>query len=202
MTPINIDPDKPALPISHPFTYAIYLSKTQGSYATLGLAEDTNALKSRILDEEAFLKQAYDIHEERERMLFDAIQKTKRGVVTCVFDITDRIQHMFYRYLDSEHPGNKGRDTTKHKDAIRELYMKMDDMIGRIRAQLEDDTVLMVMSDHGFKSFKRCVNLNTWLYKNGFMALKTDKPTGAEYYQDVDWSKTKGLCAWFWRAST
>ncbi|NIV50152.1 MAG: nucleotide pyrophosphatase, partial [Gammaproteobacteria bacterium] len=89
MTPINIDPDKPALPISHPFTYAVYLSKTQGRYATLGLAEDTWALNERVLDEEAFLKQAWLIHDERERQFFDALEKTKRGAVVCVFDITD-----------------------------------------------------------------------------------------------------------------
>ena len=75
MTPINIDPDQPALPISHPFTYAIYLSKTQGRYSTLGLCEDTSALNEEVIDEEAFLKQTYLIHEERERMFFDALDK-------------------------------------------------------------------------------------------------------------------------------
>jgi len=197
MTPINIDPDKPALPISHPFSYAVYLAKTQGPYSTLGLAEDTNALKSRILDEDAFLQQVYDIHQERERMLFDALEKTRRGTVVCVFDITDRLQHMFFRYLDENHPGNRGREKEKHKNAIRDLYVKMDDLIGRIRKKLDKDTILMVMSDHGFKAFKRCVNLNSWLYQNGFLAVKGDKPTGADYYRDVDWSKTKAYALGF-----
>ena len=79
MTPINIDPNKPALPISHPFTYALYLSKTQGRYATLGLAEDTSALNEDVVDEDAFLKLTYLIHAERERMFFDALDKTNRG---------------------------------------------------------------------------------------------------------------------------
>jgi predicted AlkP superfamily phosphohydrolase/phosphomutase len=175
----------------------MHLAKTLGPFATLGLAEDTNALKSGVIDEAAFLKQTYDIHEEREKMFFDAIDKTRRGLVVCVFDITDRLQHMFFRYLDDSHPGNRGRDVVIHKEAVRELYRKMDDMIGRIRRRLDKDTVLMVMSDHGFKAFKRCVNLNTWLYKNGFMALNTDKPTGAEYYQDVDWSRTQAYALGF-----
>jgi predicted AlkP superfamily phosphohydrolase/phosphomutase len=46
------------------------------------------------------------------------------------------------------------------------------------------------MSDHGFKPFRRGVNLNTWLYQNGYLALK-DKPTGSEWLQDVDWTRTK-----------
>lgn len=191
MTPINIDPDKPALPISHPFTYAIYLSKTQGRFSTLGLAEDTWGLNERVLDEEAFLELTYLIHEERERMFFDALEKTRRGAVVCVFDITDRLQHMFFRYLDDDHPANEGKDTTLHRQAIRKLYTDMDEMLGRIREKMGPDDVLMVMSDHGFKPFRRGVNLNTWLWKNGYLALKGEAPTGSEWYQDVDWTKTR-----------
>ena len=197
MTPINIDPDKPALPISHPFTYAVYLSKTQGRYATLGLAEDTSALNEDVVDEDAFLKQTYLIHEEREQMFFDAIDKTNRGAVVCVFDITDRLQHMFFRHLDENHPANRGRDNTTHRDAIRTLYQQMDDLVGRTVDRLDDDTVLIVMSDHGFKPFRRGVNLNSWLYKQGFLALKNGGPTGADMFQDVDWSRSKAYAVGF-----
>lgn len=197
MTPINIDPNKPALPISHPFTYAMYLSKTQGRYATLGLAEDTSALNEDVVDEDAFLKLAYLIHAERERMFFDAIDKTNRGAVVCVFDITDRLQHMFFRHLDDAHPANRGRDTTTHRGAIRKLYQDMDDLVGRTIDRLDDDTVLMVMSDHGFKPFRRGVNLNSWLYRHGFLALKNGGPTGADYFHDVDWSQSKAYAVGF-----
>jgi len=192
MSPLNIDPDQAALPISHPSTYAPYLAKTQGDFSTLGLAEDTWALNERVLDEEAFLKQAYMIHEERERMFFDALEKTRRGVVVCVFDITDRLQHMFWRYLEADHPANHGKDVKRHRDAIRDLYQKMDDLVGRVVETLTEDTVLMVMSDHGFKSFKRGVNLNSWLHQNGYLAVK-DRPTGSEWFQDVDWSQTRAF---------
>ena len=197
MTPVNIDPDKPALPISHPFTYAMYLAKTQGRYATLGLAEDTSALNEGVVDEDAFLKQTYLIHEEREKMFFDALDKTNRGAVVCVFDITDRLQHMFFRHLDENHPANRGRDNTTHRQAIRTLYQEMDDLVGRTLERLDDDTVLIVMSDHGFKPFRRGVNLNSWLYSNGFLALRNGGPTGADMFQDVDWSKTKAYAVGF-----
>ena len=190
MTPVNIDPDKPALPISHPFTYAVYLAKTQGRFATLGLAEDTWALNERVLDEQAFLEQAWSIHDERERMLFDAIEKTRRGAVVTVFDITDRLQHMFFRYLDPQHPANAGKDVERHREAIRELYTRMDGLIGRVMEKIDDDTVLMVMSDHGFKPFRRGVNLNTWLWQNGYLVLQNGR-TGAPWYRDVDWTKTR-----------
>jgi predicted AlkP superfamily phosphohydrolase/phosphomutase len=146
-----------------------------------------------VLDEQAFLDQAYLIHEEREAQFFDALEKTRRGLVCCVFDITDRVQHMFWRYLESDHPANEGKDTQQHRDVIPQLYRDMDELLGRVveKVAKEKNTVLMVMSDHGFKPFRRGVNLNTWLYRNGYLVLKGEKPTEAEWYQDVDWDKTR-----------
>jgi hypothetical protein len=132
-TPINIDPDSPAMPISHPFVYSIYLAKLFGPYATLGLAEDTWALNERVVDEEAFLKQAWLIYEERKQMLWDVLDKTKKGFATVVFDTTDRISHMFYRYLDPDHPANRGKDTETYKDVIPDLYAKMDDFLAEVQ---------------------------------------------------------------------
>src|SRR5262249_59169489 len=110
MTPIHIGPEKPAMPISHPTVYSVYLAKKLGKFATLGLAEDTWALNERVVDEQAFLDQALAFCEERERMFFDAVGRVKKGLVTTVFDTTDRVQPMFYPYLDPSHPANDGRD--------------------------------------------------------------------------------------------
>ena len=129
-------------------------------------------------------------------MFFDALQKTPRGAVVCVFDITDRLQHMFFRHLDRTHPANRGRDVTKHAQAIKKLYLEMDDLVGRTMGELGDDTVLIVMSDHGFKPFRRGVNLNSWLHQHGFLAVK-GALTGADMFQDVDWSRTKAYAVGF-----
>src|SRR5215813_822139 len=132
VTPVNIDPARPDLPISHPVTYSIYLAKLFGPYATLGLAEDTWALNEEVLDDQAFLVQCYGNHEDRERMFFDALEKTPRGLCACVFDTTDRVQHMFWRYLEEGHPAAKGVPGNKRPQVIQELYARMDDLIGRI----------------------------------------------------------------------
>ncbi len=189
-TPINIDPEKPAMPISHPFYYSVYLSKLIGPYATLGLAEDTWALNERIIDESQFLEQAFLINEERERMLFNELDKVKKGAVVCVFDITDRVQHMLWRYIDPEHPANRDMETELHKNAIEELYQKADDIVGRVLSYVGDRTVLVVMSDHGFKSFRRGVNLNSWLKKEGYLFLESGDE-GGEWFEGVDWTRTK-----------
>lgn len=191
MSPINIDPDSPALPISHPAYYSTYLSKKHGAYATLGLAEDTWGLNERVLDEADFLEQCWRHHEEREKMLFDAIDHARYGSVVCVFDTTDRIQHMFMRYDDPAHPANKGKDTVIHKNALDDLYKKCDETVGRVRKMLGPRDVLIVMSDHGFRSFRRGVNINSWLLKEGYMVLKEGKSSSGEWFEGVDWSRTR-----------
>jgi predicted AlkP superfamily phosphohydrolase/phosphomutase len=190
LSPVNIDPEKPALPISHPVVYSIYLAKALGKYATLGLAEDTWALNERVLDEEAFLAQCELTHAEREQMLFHALARTRRGLCVCVFDITDRVQHMFFRYLDGRHPAAPGTGSTQYQHVIRDLYGRMDELVGRVRAALDERTVLMVMSDHGFKSFRRGVSLNAWLHRNGYLVLKAGAE-GRQWLQGVDWEKTR-----------
>jgi predicted AlkP superfamily phosphohydrolase/phosphomutase len=194
VTPINIDPDAPAMPISHPFVYSIYLAKLIGPYATLGLAEDTWALNERVVDEEAFLKQAWLIFEERKRMFWDALEKTKKGFVVTVFDTTDRISHMFYRYLDPDHPANAGKDVEKHKNVMRDLYARMDEFLVEVREKVgrDDDTVFMVISDHGFCNFTRGVNLNSWLRDEGYLVLK-EGDTSGEWFRNVDWDKTRAF---------
>lgn len=190
MTPINIDPENPAMPVSHPVIYSIYLAKKFGKFATLGLAEDTWALSEGIIDDEAFIKQTYDIHNERELMLFDSLEKVKEGVVVCVFDTTDRMQHMFFRYLDENHPANRGADISEKQDIMKELYIKMDNVVGRVLKEMKEDEYLFVMSDHGFKQFQRGINLNAWLLDNGLLSMKENAKCG-EWYRGVDWAGTK-----------
>jgi predicted AlkP superfamily phosphohydrolase/phosphomutase len=191
VTPISIDPEQPAMPISHPSYYATYLAKRIGPYSTLGLAEDTWALNEGVTDDGTFLKQTYDIDAERERMFFAALDRLRRGALVCVFDATDRIQHMFWRYLEPGHPAGGGRDTAEHRDAIERLYVHNDALVGRVMARLDEGDVLMVLSDHGFTSFRRGVNLNAWLLVNGYLALKPGTDGSAEWLRDVDWSRTR-----------
>lgn len=191
VTPLNIDPEKPALPISHPYVYSVYLSKLLGSFVTLGEANDTWALNENVLSEEAFLELSYANHREWEEMLFNALDKTKKGTVISWFETTDSLQHMFYRYLDEKHPALKTGQAKMSANVIEELYIKMDDLIGKVMAKLGKKNCLIVMSDHGMKSFRRGVNINSWLYINGYLSLKEGKKDSDEWFKDVDWSGTK-----------
>jgi predicted AlkP superfamily phosphohydrolase/phosphomutase len=191
VTPLNIDPERPALPISHPLIYSAYLGKLLGSYITLGEANDTWALNEGVLGEKAFLDLTYSNHDEWEAMLWNALDKTSRGLVTIVFETTDSIQHMFFRTLDKGHPARKGGPTEMGSEVIEELYRRMDGLVGRVREKLDDRSVLVVMSDHGFKSFRRGLNLNSWLHRNGYLILKDGRQASGEWFSGVDWEKTK-----------
>ncbi len=194
LSPINVDPEKPIMPISHPSYYATYMAKRIGTYATLGLAEDTWALNEGVITDATFLQQTYEVDSERRSMLFAALDRQRRGTLVCVFDATDRIQHMFWRYIDAGHPAARGRPAPEHKDAVRDMYKRNDALVGDILDRLKPDDVLMVMSDHGFSSFRRGVNLNAWLQREGYLTLAQESDGTAEWLRGVDWSRTKAYC--------
>ncbi len=191
VTPLNIDPEKPAMPISHPSYYATYMAKKIGPYATLGLAEDTWALNEGVTDDATFLRQTHDIDDERKAMLFAAMEKLRRGSLVCVFDGTDRIQHMFWRYMEKGHPAPVEKNGGPGPTAIEEVYKKNDVLVGQIMGKMTEGDLLMVISDHGFASFRRGVNLNRWLLDNGYLALKEGADGSTEWLSGVDWSRTK-----------
>jgi predicted AlkP superfamily phosphohydrolase/phosphomutase len=192
-TPVNIDPEKPAMPIGYPPVYPVYLANRQGPYATLGLAEDTWGLSEQVLGDEHFLQQCLDTDRERELMFFDSLDKVRRGLCVCVFDGSDRMQHMFWRYHDPHHPARPANVPAKHGNAIEDLYRRMDDLVGRTVAKCEGtDTLLMVLSDHGFTTFRRGVDLNRWLEENGYLVVD-DARRGVDYLAGVDWSKTRAF---------
>jgi len=190
VTPIHIDPESPAIPVSHPPVFSIYLAKLMGPFGTLGLAEDTTALNDGAIDEQGFLDQAYGLHEERRKMWHHTLDRLRGGLAVCVFDISDRLQHMFYRYLDPTHPANAGRDTVKYHEAVDEMYRRMDTLVGETVAHVDKHTALFVLSDHGFKNFRRGVNINGWLLREGLLAVRDDAAPG-EYLNAVDWSRTQ-----------
>ncbi len=189
VTPLQIDPRRPVMPVSHPSPFADYLARRVGPFATVGLAEDTDALNAGVIDEAAFLAQVESLHVERERMLLEALCRCRDGLVACVFDGSDRVQHMFHRGREPDHPANS-TIPCEHPQAIEAAYRRADDTVGKVVAELREGDVLLVLSDHGFCSFRRCVDLNAWLRDAGYLHLK-ESATGGSWLRDVDWSRTR-----------
>lgn len=184
VTPINLAHDMKSMPISYPPGYAKELSGSIGPFATLGLAEDSNALDEELISENAFLSGCDLIMQEREDIFFHELQKFQEGILSCVFDTTDRIQHMFWRHL---------KTGSEYAGVIPRFYGWVDDILGKALARAGHDALIIVCSDHGFASFRRMVHLNTWLKQNGFLALKEGLVTRAPSLAQVDWSKTSAF---------
>jgi predicted AlkP superfamily phosphohydrolase/phosphomutase len=192
VTPVNIDPERPAMPVSHPPAYSVYLAKRQGTFATLGLAEDTWAVNEHVLGDEHFLRQCLDADGEREAMFFDALDKVPRGLCVVVFDGTDRLQHMFWRDLEGDHPSRREHPVPPGRNVIEDLYRRMDDLVGRTVARCRRDDLLLVISDHGFNSFRRGIDLNRWLEEQGYLRLHEGRG-GEEFLAGVDWEHTRAF---------
>lgn len=193
VTPVNIDPEKPAMAVGYPAVFSKYLAKKQGAFATLGLAEDTWALNEHVISDDQFIEQCLDADREREAMFFDALDKVPRGLVVCVFDGTDRLQHTFWRDIDERHPARPEQSVLDSRDVIGDLYRRMDDLVGKTVAKCNrEDTMLMVISDHGFGPFRRGIDLNRWLLDNGYLALQEGRGE-EDHLAGVDWSKTRAF---------
>ena len=126
-------------------------------------------------------------------MFFDSLDKVQRGLCVVVFDGSDRLQHMFWRDIDPTHPARTEHPVPEGRNQIEELYKRMDALVGRTMARCRrEDTLLMVISDHGFTSFRRGVDLNRWLEENGYLVVD-DARRNVEHLGGVDWSRTRAF---------
>lgn len=191
MTPINIGNTVKSPPISYPPGYAGRLAQEIGPFSTLGLAEDANALDDEIIGEEAFLAGCNTIMQERESLFFSALENFTEGILACVFDTTDRIQHMFWRYIDASHPLHDISGAAKYDWVIPSYYERADAIVGQVLDRFGKDALILVCSDHGFASYRRSVHLNDWLVENGFMNLEPGRGVGVPLFDGVDWPATR-----------
>ena len=191
---VNFDPAAPMFPVSAPADYARELSDKIGLFSTLGMAEDHNGLNNGRLDEAAYLQQCELVLAERERTMKFELDLFSEGLFFMLFDTPDRVQHMLWRFRDREHPGFEPDLWPALATRIEEHYRRCDRLLDAVLEKVDEDTLLIVLSDHGFGTFRRAFDTNTWLWQNGLLALKDGrKPTAekpCEAFAGVDWSKT------------
>jgi predicted AlkP superfamily phosphohydrolase/phosphomutase len=194
-SPINFDPDAPLFPISHPAEYASELAARLGTFYTTGMAEDHDGLNHERFDETAYLQQCEVVLRERAKMMRYELERFKQGLFFCLFDTPDRLQHMFWRFRENNHPANHNGDANgQMRHVIEDHYRTCDRIVGQALQYADEDTLVIVLSDHGMNSFQRGIHLNTWLHDNGFLALNTGVKPGeeaGEFFHNVDWSNTK-----------
>ena len=191
VSPINIDPADPALPISTPKNYSKDLSEEVGEFYTQGISEDTKALSAGVLNDGQYLEQARTVLTEH-RAIFDReFPKFKKGVFFFYFSSLDLNSHMFWRLIDSHHPEYDAAQAGQYGSALPGFYQQIDQVLGEVMARLDKNTTLVVLSDHGFAPYNRSFNLNTWLANNGYVTLKNGTTESNEAFANVDWSRTR-----------
>jgi predicted AlkP superfamily phosphohydrolase/phosphomutase len=200
ISPVNWKPDNPPVPMSHPEGFAGELFERLGYYRTLGWAEATWPLNEDRMNEDQFLEDAYQAFDDRAQVILDRIDARKWDVLVGVIETTDRVQHMMWRLRDPKHPMYDAALAGRHGDAIERIYRRADTFVAEVLEHLEPGTQLMIVSDHGFHSWRKAVNLNTWLVQQGYMVVQGQQPGekkledlfgGGEFWENVDWSRTR-----------
>ena len=198
VTPINIDPLNPAMPISTPSGFAAELARGTGRFYSQGMPEETSALSSGVFNDEDFLRQATLVAEENRRQYRHVLEHFDDGFLFYYFGNLDLVSHMMWRTMDSTHPAHDPVADAPYRNVIEELYVEADDIVGETLQSMGDDATLIVMSDHGFTSWTRAFNLNSWLRANGYIAFRNrSDQVGTGFFENVDWSRTQAYAIGF-----
>jgi predicted AlkP superfamily phosphohydrolase/phosphomutase len=193
VSPINIDPVDPALPLSTPEDYSRDLARDVGPFYTQGIAEDTKASTTGVFNDDEYLQQAQIVFEDQRRLFLHELARFRTGLFFYYFSSVDLNSHMFWRANDQESPAYNAQLAAKHGHVIEDYYHEMDAMLGEALKAADADTTVLVVSDHGFAPFRRSFNLNTWLVENDYLILRggTQPGPGLNIFEDADWSKTR-----------
>lgn len=190
---VNFDPAAPLFPVSAPATYAKDIAGQIGLFSTLGMAEDHNALNNGRFDEKAYLDQCELVIQERERLMRYELSRFSEGFFFLLYDTPDRVQHMLWRFRDPEHPGYEADLARDYSTLVEQHYARCDKLLEPVFNHVDENTLCIVLSDHGFNTFRRAFDTNTWLWQNGLLALKDGKKPSEDPSDGaaaIDWSRT------------
>ena len=205
VSPIDHDPMSPAAPISTPPDFAAELAEAVDRFYTEGMPEDTKTLTEDVFTPDEFLAQARiagDEVKEQYGYVLDEYLAQPGGFLFYYFGNVDQIGHVRWRSRDPEHPAYDPEQDAAHADLIPTLYEGLDAIVGQTLDRLEaeaglgggeeDEPLLIVMSDHGFASWRRAFHLNAWLLEKGYLAARSDDPQAdGGFLLNVDWEQTR-----------
>ena len=202
LSPIQLDPEQlpPGLAITTPGSFVGDLTGRFGLFKTIGWQIDTWSLTDGTSDEQVFLEDVQATVDKDREMLRGLLADDGWDVLVQYFEFTDRVQHMMFRFLDPKHPLYTAEGARRWGPSVLQAYQQMDEIVGETMRTMPKNADLLVLSDHGFASFRRGMNYNTWLAVNGFMTLTGEDTKRknledlfgqGDFFVNVDWSKTK-----------
>src|SRR6266498_891011 len=200
LSPIQFDPERlpPGFALSSPAAFARELAARFGRYKTMGWAIDTWSIQSGTLGEDAFLEDVASTAAQERRMLA-ALMRERQRLIVHYFEFPDRVADVFWRFRDPGHPAYDAALAPRYGDAIEKSYETMDAIVGETMGALAPEDVLIVLSDHGFATWRRSVNYNSWLVENGYLVLTGGARrqnlealfSRGQFWESVDWGKSR-----------
>jgi predicted AlkP superfamily phosphohydrolase/phosphomutase len=187
--------------MSAPASLAGDLYERLGHYRTLGWAATSWPLNEERIDERAFMEDLFRAFDDRTEVLLQRLDTGRWDLLVGVVESTDRVQHMMWRLTDPSHPRYDAGLAASFGDAIQRVYERCDEFVGEVVSRLDPATPILIVSAHGFHSFRQAVNLNTWLVEQGYMTLNDAEArapalgdvfdTRATFWDNVDWAHTR-----------
>ncbi len=189
VTPINVDPSDPAAALSEPADFIEDVSKELGLFYTTGFQEDHKARSNGVFNDDEFRRQATMVLEDRLAQFEYAIENYDDGLLFFYFSSSDLQSHMFWWNADENptHPTRSSPEAAHRFQHVKELYQRLDGIIGDIHDRYGGKATIFVMSDHGFANFGRQFNVNSWLRDFGYLNPREC----TSILTDVDWSRTR-----------
>ncbi len=201
LAPINFDPRHlPAgFDVSAPRSWAAELLASLGPFKTVGWAIDTWTPSEKITDEITFMEDIEQTVSEFRRLLRHFVAGPDRLLVHY-FEFTDRVGHILWRCLDPQHPAYDQARAAEFRGMVVNSFLLMDDIVGEVMAALGPQDTLIVLSDHGFSTWRRSFHINTWLAREGYIGLSGGSGQvenlenlfdRGEFWPNVDWRRTR-----------
>ncbi|MFI5118940.1 MAG: alkaline phosphatase family protein, partial [Thermoanaerobaculia bacterium] len=171
LSPIHFNPSDlpPSVKITAPASLSKKLADRYGLYKTMGWQIDTWSMSEETIDEKTFLEDVDHTVEPFRKMMNDFLDEKDVRLFVQIYEFPDRVAHCFWRFLDPQHPAYDAAKAAVWAPAVEQTYEKMDAIVGDAMRKLGPGDILIVLSDHGFTTWRRSVNYNTWLVENGFM---------------------------------
>ncbi|MCX7894877.1 MAG: alkaline phosphatase family protein [Thermoanaerobaculum sp.] len=202
LQPINPDPLRtpPGFDLSAPRQWAAELFRALGPFKTVGWAIDTWAPSEKVVDEQTFMEDIEHTEGQEFRRLLRHFLAGNDRLLVHYFEFTDRVGHILWRALDPQNPAHVADEAARLAGFVERAYRLMDDIVGEVKGQLGPEDVLVVLSDHGFSTWRRSFHINTWLAREGYLALTA--PSGqvenlenlfnrGQFWPNVDWGRTR-----------
>jgi predicted AlkP superfamily phosphohydrolase/phosphomutase len=144
----------------------------------------------RQLSKKEIIEEVYKVSKMHIDSIKYLMEKEDWELFIGVINGSDRLNHSFWRYCDEGH--RRYEADSKFRDTLKDYYIYLDDKIGDLLKNINEEDTIIVMSDHGITRMHTRVNLTDWLIKEGYMVLKRPIAIKTEFSPEmVDWKKTK-----------